>query len=645
MKALCCAALLATAGCATTSSLATGFLDREALTIDPTKYPDAAAVVLHRSDRFLLETSGNDRTEQQRHVAIAVLKEGGFDLAEVRIPFGSRQELVSVKARVLQPDGRIVELSPRDMLADTNAKGERDTQARFFRFPDVRVGSVLEYEWVISTPWIIGAEDQETLGQFPVLKYDFELIGSRQLVFETIEYNSTKPIEVTLLNDGRHRLRFSLENLPTREAEGWMPHWTFTEPRWSWRVLGYKVSSLVTTNWYRTWADVVESFARRAYLDAGTFKGLTERPDLSACANARCKVETARAWLMEKTTTLGVGTGREDELAAAFKSGKASAKERAMILRRVLEEAGVEAKLAFSTVLNSRQTAVSFPEWDQFNRLLVYVPVQDSIEAPLALDLEPEYCKTGELIEGLRGQQAFLFWMVGGTIGEGEAEGEWVKLDGPPCPETFSHERITATLDADGTLRARLEKTHAGEYAESWERRKIDDSPAEFRRLVEGRASTVSPLAKPGEAAWLECRPRSGSCGYRLELEARRYGVKSGQSWLVPLSLSHVAFDSLRAAERRHDLHIGAGAGTETEEIELEVPAGFHVVGLPDVVADAVPGLAIRLVAERTPKGVKLVQRTTLTPGLYPREHYAKLKPLVDKVRAWRNTVLTFEPD
>jgi hypothetical protein len=637
--------VLALCGCSTASSLSTGFLDRDTLKVDPVRFPDAAAVILYRSDKYLMQVASNDWTEQQRHVAIAVLKEGGFDLAEVRIPFGNRQELVSLTGRVIQPDGRVVEISPKDVLSDTNGKGERDTQARFFRFPDVRVGSVLEYEWVISTPWIIGADDQDTLGDFPVLKYDFELIGSRQLVFETIEYNSTRPIDVTQLNDGRHRLRFSLENLPARETEEWMPHWTFTEPRWSWRVLGYKVSSMVTNNWYRTWADVVEGFAKRAYVDATVFKDLSERPDLSGCVDARCKVEKARTWIMEKTTTLGVNVERESDLGAAFKSGKASSKERAMILRKVLEEAGVEARLAFSTLLHSRQTAQSFPEWDQFNRLLVYVPAQASIDKPLALDLEPEYCKTGELTVGLQGQPAFLFWMVGGTVGAGEAEGEWITLEGPACAETFSHERITAKLESSGALQARVEHVWAGELAEQFEQRKINDSPSDFRQRVQDRATSISPLARTTDARWHACVARSGQCGFGFAVDARQYAVKSGPNWLVPLSLSNRAFDSLRQAERQHDIHISSRTGTEIEEIDIEGPPGFHAAALPDVVADAVPGLAIRLTAERTPRGAKLVKRVTLSPGIYPKEHIARLRPLIDKVRAWRNTVLTFEPD
>ncbi|MDX2008880.1 MAG: DUF3857 domain-containing protein [Myxococcaceae bacterium] len=633
------------AGCGTTSSLSRGYLDRAALKVDASKYPDAAAVVLYRSDRYLLETTGDDASEQHRHVAVAILKEGGFDLAEVRIPFSTRQDIIVLKGRVLQPDGTIVEVTPKDVLSDTNGKGERDYQARFFRFPNVQLGSVLEYEWVVRSPWVIGSDDQDTLGEFPVERYEFELVGSRALVFETIEYNSTKPIEVSQLNDGRHRLRFSLENLAARESEEWMPHWTFTEPRWSWRVLGYKVSTMVTSNWYRTWEDIVEGFARRAWTDATLYKDLTERPELSGCPDARCKVEKARAWILEKTSTIGVDTMREKDLAQAFKSGKASARERALILRKVLDEAGVDVKLALTTVAYSRQTARSFPEWEQFNRVLVYVPAQPSIDAPLVIDLEPEHCALGALTSGIRGQEGFVFWLEGGTVGQGESKGEWRPLDGAPCSENVSHDRITARLEGDGTLQARVESRHTGDRAERWEQRKLKDSPSDFRELLRWRTGPISPLARYSDGRWHDCAPRSGECGYGVSIGAPRYAVRNGGRWLFPLNLSQPAFEGLRGFERKHDIHIPATAGTEIEEIELDAPTGFHAANLPDVVADAVPGLAIRLTAERTPRGVKLTRRSTLTPGIYPREHIAKLRPLVEKVRAWRNTVLTFEPD
>jgi hypothetical protein len=255
------------------------------------------------------------------------------------------------------------------------------------------------------------------------------------------------------------------------------------------------------------------------------------------------------------------------------------------------------------------------------------------------LDLEPEHCELGALTNGVRGQEGFVFWFEGGVVGAGESKGAWLPLEGPACRENLSHERYTARLDGEGTLRARLEACHSGDQAERWERRKLGASPSDFNALLRWAVGSVSPLARESEGRWDVCAHRSGECGFGVTLVSPRYASRNGSRWLVPLSLSRQGFEDLQRFEWKHDSYVPAPAGIDLEE--LEVPAGFHAVNLPD----AVPGLAIRLTAERTPKGVKLTRCATLTRGSSRREHLARLGPLVERVHAWRKTVLVSEPN
>ena len=289
--------LMLGSGCASTGGLA--FVPAATLKFDRASYPDDAALVLFRADRTELAEDGSESsTRKIRHQVIAVLGEGGFDLAEVRVALWQKSKLVQFKARVIQPDGTQQTFDGTQLLADSGGKGEFDSNAKFFRFPDVRVGSVLEYAWLIESPGLWNADDQDTLGTFPVRHYEFELTAFKSLVLETIEFNGGAPIAVRQLDDGRHQLHFELENLAPRRASDFAPHWTFTEPRWAWRVVAYK-SRGYAMDWLRDWKDVVEDRGTAFFVDGKLERDLSEPLDVSGCADVKCKVERAMALLMK----------------------------------------------------------------------------------------------------------------------------------------------------------------------------------------------------------------------------------------------------------------------------------------------------------------------------------------------------------
>ena len=203
--------LLFATGCATTG--AADFVATSALKFDPAQYPEDAALVLFRADHTeLVESGSEDWTHHSRHEVIAVLGEGGFDLAEVKVPLWAKSKLLRFNARVVQPDGTEQRFDGAQLLSDASGKGELDSNAKFFRFADVRVGSVLEYAWTVESPGLWSADDQDTLGSFPVRRYEFELTATKALVLETIEFNGGSPIQVRTLGDGRHQLRFELQH-------------------------------------------------------------------------------------------------------------------------------------------------------------------------------------------------------------------------------------------------------------------------------------------------------------------------------------------------------------------------------------------------------------------------------------------------
>ena len=147
--------LLAHSLFAQVAELKWGDLPEEDLTM--TSYPDdpeANAVVLDEVMELEIEFTGsNDFSAQRIHRRIKILTEAGIeDQADVEIPYYSRQRyrgISQLRAQVIQPDGTII---PVDTKAAYDDRKNAYYSVRAFGFPDVKVGSILEYSYVAKIP-------------------------------------------------------------------------------------------------------------------------------------------------------------------------------------------------------------------------------------------------------------------------------------------------------------------------------------------------------------------------------------------------------------------------------------------------------------------------------------------------------------
>jgi hypothetical protein len=630
---------LLASGCATTG-LSARFVGPEVLAYDKAKYPDDAAVVLYRADKTRLDTSGEDFTHVLRHAVVAVQGEGGLDLAEVRVPFGSTEKLVDFIARVIQPDGSTVELDAKSLLSDTNGEGERDSNAHFFRFPDVRVGSVLEYAYVIESPYIWNQDNQDTLGSFPVRQYEFELTASKPLVLETIELNSRSPIEVRTRPNDDHQLYFQLRDLPPRDEEDWAPHWTFTEPRWAWRVVAYKANA-ITYDWIRDWDDVVERRGEAFFVDKKLYQGFDERVDFTGCADVACKVQRAQALVREKTNA-AASWSREKPLAQVWKSGQASLTERALMLKKLLEDGGVEVWLAYGTDKASQQRTPTFPLWSQFDHLFVYLPRQPGLDAPMPIDPACQFCAPGTLTARHRGIPLFVF-RTASVLGGVDTEGRWATAVAEPATPA-STLRVThrAQVQADGAVRDAVAFEALGHEAVSRSR----SQPGEQKALRQAReaARRVSSLATVDTARFGPCVAQQAECRWSAERHLPATAVSDGDRWLVSAAALEPHADQLfDAAQRKQDVHFQGDDFTFEEVLELEAPPGFRLATPPAPVSAECAAMSASVKVEPTEQGARLTRRLTRRVGEWPKTLYPELRKVAAVFKDARRHLLVFE--
>lgn len=636
MKAL-WAPLLVLSGCATVGSGT--FVPAETLRFERAKYADDAAVVLHRQDRTQLVLENNDAyTRASRHEVIAVLAEGGLELAEVRVPFNATWKFLGFKARVVRPDGTARELGVDALLSDTSGKGERDANARFFRFPDVSVGCVLEYMWTIEAPSLWWYDDQDTLGSFPVRHYDFELTASKEIVLETIELNGGAPIQVRTGNDGSHTLKFELEDLPPRRKVDAAPHWTFTEPRWAWRIVAFNWRAY-TDDALRNWNDVVNGNGRNFFTEGKLQDDFDVRLDAKGCGDAGCLAQRAVDLVKEKTSTWSVKWNRAENLARAWASGKASSVERALMVKSLLEAQGLDVWLAYGTGRLNQQTLPSFPNVGQFDRLFAYVPAQRGLKSPLFLDVTCDACKAGELAPEYANTSLYVFKTTT-TLGKAKTKGRWERAPdvAPPGGMVMKH---AAVLDPSGRLDDEVVLVIRGaEAAETVERHRA--APHRLWEREDEFARRSSPLADLASAKWTSCT--SARCEWTTRLGYENEASRDGSRWLVPTSFLRPSWEEMYLpTERTVDVHLHKP--THFEEIaELKVPDELELVSVPPAQKVGPAGFRVEVAWERIPGGVRITRRLLQDVTELPKEKYGELRAAVEAFRRARREVLVFAP-
>lgn len=634
-------ALLLTLGCATAPK--PRWADDAQLKWDASRYPDDAAVVLYRADRTHLKEDGaNASTLRSRHEVIAIQGEQAFRLAEVRVGYRAVDKLVEFSARIIQPDGSTQEFDARNFLGSASGRGEQDGNAAVFRFPNVKVGSVLEYRWAVESQNFSMSASQDTLGEYPVKHYEFELTAARSLVIETIALNTRTPIRVETRANGEHVLRFSLSDLPASTSADFAPHWTFREPRWAWRAVAYKPMR-ITYDWLRDWHDVVDQRSAWYFTDRALTEGFAPSVDVSGCTGAHCKVERALAVIREKTTTRGVGPMRAEPLRRVWDSGAASVTERALMLKSLLERMGLEVWLAWGTDALSRQTAPTFPNFDQFNHLFVYLPAQTSLAKPLVVDAACDACAAGELLPRNAGQKLYAFRATS-TLGRSTTRGAWLVPEAKVAQGSRYRVSHQARLDERGTVLSEVSVDARGRESERHVERfeKGGDGLGESERSAWRKAN---PLARLESAKHGACSRLEAHCAWQSQLEFPLQAVRDGDAWLVHLGfLRPIYADLFDAPTRDVDVHFAFDDETWEEVLELTAPAGTTLAQVPPPVRLSAGPMQTEVVVERTPTGAKLTRRMAWSLDEVKAFRYPELRQVADVFKRVRMEVLVFTP-
>jgi len=173
----------------------------------------ASAIQLYYAN-FIYE---HDRSEFFYH-RIKVLNESGRKYADVEIPVYPDEKITDLQARCFRPDGSIVDQPVKPMEKMVLKGHGLKFRAQTLTFPEVAVGSILEYKYKVHTKrhpsmaWLLEHELFTVKERF-LLKYD-----SKQKLIYDVSGSKAQPAQA-----GKDAFDLELSNMPAFHAEELMP--------------------------------------------------------------------------------------------------------------------------------------------------------------------------------------------------------------------------------------------------------------------------------------------------------------------------------------------------------------------------------------------------------------------------------------
>ena len=224
--------------------------------------PGADAIQLYYAD-FI-----NDEEQTEFFYArIKVLNEKGKSHADVELVIPQEGSISGLKARTIQPDGKITEFTGKPFQKTViKARGVK-VLAKSFTMPEVNVGSIIEYKYKIQWPWIITDNSWTIQHELYTVKESFRMKpysgglegfenGYQVAALYSHMPNNVKPVQ----KGGGYEL--DLENMPAFESEGYMPPQEDLKPqmRFFYINMGNSTADKFWQDAGRKWNEDVEHF-------------------------------------------------------------------------------------------------------------------------------------------------------------------------------------------------------------------------------------------------------------------------------------------------------------------------------------------------------------------------------------------------
>lgn len=580
------------------------------------------------------------------YVRIKVLTQAGVQYGDVELPYdkSDHYSIKKIEARTIHPDGTIIPFTSKPFDKQVVKAHSLRYNVKVFTMPDVTVGSILEYRYVLHygedtfiAPKWYAQQDLFVLREhfvFQPEKQSQYLEGGATT--NSFEWTSVLPKGADV-QKVKGQWELTMTDVAPIDDEKWMP------PRHNleYKVLFYytnpRLPETADAFWQRTggWYSAgVDAFMATDKLKK-VVSSLVAPGDSDAVKVA--KLYDAMMAL-ENTSFTREETQKEEKVthtvinsaADVWNAKRGNSSEIAMLFIALARAAGLKAYAMWVSDRSQEFFEKNDLNTDQLDDIVAIVVVNGKEEY---FDPGARFCALGKLA-----------WYHTATTGirQGPTGATLANTPGSDFrdAETLRHAQLQ--LDAAGKLTGTVRVVMTGTPALIWRERALQTDQTQVKKEFEDDMKTDLPAGVDVSLEGFE-----GLSDWKTALTADltvsgTLGTRTGKLLLLPASFFEASAKSVLLPEERHYAIYMEYAYAEQDEVSLTVPSGMKIEGMPKA-----ESLALRAPAnpadlwgefdasyQTSAAGIQFKRILAIGMPLFPPSYYPQIRDFFGTVNA-----------
>ena len=611
--------------------------------------PGAPAIILYRNV-YRDDSSGHSaRTaHEDNYIRIKILTEEGRKQADVEIEFDKDLEtFVNLHARTIKPDGTAVEFDGKTFNKTIVKAHGFKYLAKTFTLPAVEVGCVIEYyytfdlseRWIVRSNWILSHELFTKAADFSLKPYtsDYAPVSLRW------SWQNMPPGSSAVKQDPMGIVRAHVTNVAAFPTEDMMPPENELKARVD---FSYTLDDPDTVP-SRYWSRVGKRINGHVDDYVGRPKSVQQAVDATVGPNDPPEVKLQKIYARVqkiRNTTFEVRKTEQEEKRAkekdqtnagdVWKRGYGDRDDITLLFLAMVKAAGFEAS---GMVLADRENYFFDPNRMQGDRLDAFLVTVNVNGATLFFDPGSAYTPYGMLPWWKTGVQGLQL---------NKKEPVWVTTWVPAPDHARTERRANLTLTDTGDLEGKLTVTFSGLEGARYrvDERNADDTERKkfLEDEVKGYVPAACELKLTNQPDW---KSTESALVAEFDLKVPGWASAAGKHLLVAAGiLSGRESKLFDHADRIYPIYTEYPY-MEADDINIQLPAGWHVATLPSGWKDSGKVVTYNLAAANNNGKVHLTRTLAVNFILLDKKYYGALRHYFQEIKNTDDQQIVLDAD